>query len=730
MRMISSKLIRPLGMIFIFFFAAFYIFASIFVRDIDRSTYIGNFLEYTNSFENRYYDFRMKGHLNSKFVSSDILLLKIDDYTLQKLGTWPLSRTVYAKMLQQLENFGAKVVAMDVMFPEKSPDQSNLSPDKVLAEAIRKFQSSGRRVFIAYNLAGDFDENLEEPPLEMLNDAIQTQNAAGAELVLQKIDRFTFPIEEFVNAEVGLGSINSKEDADGVFRQYHLLSNIDSIYYGSLALNAFEAFKDEKHTVKIFSNSTAELNLNGKPLEISRAGETKIRYIGSSENFPELSLYDLLNADPSNEKLKELIQNKIVFVGSSATGAHDLRPAPIDSKMPGVFSHINMAHMLLNNYFFKPSNDSVMISLAILVVGMLILLGSSLLENAFVEVLTLVALLVGAYQLDKHFLLPQGYEIKLFYCFFCFISSYSWSTFWEFWESNKEKRQIKGTFARYVAPTVVEEMLRDPEKLKIGGQRMDITCLFSDVRDFTSISEGLSATDLAHSLNYYMTEMTDIVFETKGTLDKYIGDAIVAIWGAPLPIGNHAQMAVEAAIAMIEEMPGINEEFRRLGRPEFRVGIGLNTGECSVGNMGSSRIFSYTALGDNMNLGARLEGLCKHYGCQILISEFTHQHLSGIKTRPIDKVIVKGKTEPVLVHEVLHSRHPINNLPGAFDLYLSAYHLFGKKEFQKARDVLEELKKILSHDVPTARLFELCTLYINSPEQVGEDFDVTTMTEK
>jgi len=714
-------------MVIIFLFAAFCIFASIFVRDIDRTTYLGNFLDYANSFENRYYDFRMRTHLDSKFSDSDVVLLKIDDYTLQKLGTWPLPRTVYADMLEKLKSFEVKVVGMDIMFPEKSPDPAS---DQAFVDAIREFQTDGRRVFIAYTLASGLDEVLEEAPLEMLNDAIQTQNAAGADLNPQKITRYTFPIEDFVTAEVGLGTINSQEDTDGIFRQYHLISNIDSIYYGSLALNAFEAFKDEKHTIKIFSNLTAELTLDGKPLEISREGETKIRYVGSSENFPELSLYDLLNADPKNEGLKKLLKNKIVFVGSTAVGAHDLRPAPIDSKMPGVYSHINMTYMLLNQYFFRPSNDSVKVSLAILILGMLILLASSLLENAFIEVLTLAALIVGAYQLDKLYLLPEGYETKLFYCFFCFIASYSWSTFWEFWESNLEKRKIKGTFARYVAPTVVEEMLKDPEKLKIGGQRMDITCLFSDVRDFTSISEGLSATDLAHSLNYYMTEMTDIVFETKGTLDKYIGDAIVAIWGAPLSIGNHAQQAVEAAMAMMDEMPSINEEFRRLGRPEFKVGIGLNTGECSVGNMGSSRIFSYTALGDNMNLGARLEGLCKYYGCQILISEFTHQRLSGIKSRPIDKVIVKGKTEPVLVFEVLHRRHPLNNHPNAYELYMKGYDLFSEREFQKAMEVFQELKSLVENDVPTLRLLSLCERYLNNPELAGEDFDVTKMTEK
>ena len=230
-------------------------------------------------------------------------------------------------------------------------------------------------------------------------------------------------------------------------------------------------------------------------------------------------------------------------------------------------------------------------------------------------------------------------------------------------------------------------MLKDPEKLKVGGAKMDITCLFSDVRDFTSISEGLSATELSHSLNMYMGRMTDIVFDTKGTLDKYIGDAIVAFWGAPLEIGNHAQFAVEGAIQMMEALPAINEEFKKLNRPEFKVGIGLNSGECSVGNMGSDRIFSYTALGDNMNLGARLESLCKHYGAQILISEYTLARIdtTKIKYRPIDKVIVKGKTTPVQIYEVLHAYHYLTKDPEAFSFYMTAYSLFMKKQFQEAK---------------------------------------------
>ncbi len=261
---------------------------------------------------------------------------------------------------------------------------------------------------------------------------------------------------------------------------------------------------------------------------------------------------------------------------------------------------------------------------------------------------------------------------------------------------------------------------------------MDITCLFSDVRDFTKISEGLTATELAQSLNMYMGVMTDIVFDNKGTLDKYIGDAIVAIWGAPVEIGNHAQYAVESAIKMMTVLPKINEDFRKLGRPEFNVGIGLNSGECSVGNMGSERIFSYTALGDNMNLGARLESLCKYYGAQILISQMTldRLNLENIKYRPIDKVVVKGKTTAVAIFEVLHPGHWMSKDPESLNLYQKAHQHFINRQFAEATRIFEQLLALNEHDIPTKRFYSLCQEYVNHPELITDEFEITVMKEK
>jgi adenylate cyclase len=719
-------------MFLIFIFAVACIFGSLMVRDIDTSSYFSKFLNFTVSFEDRFYDYRMVSQLDPKFMSKEIVLVKIDDYSLQKIGVFPIPRTNYATMLDKLGTFGAKVIALDILFPERSPQLGNLSPDTVLAESIKKFQTDDRRVFLAYTVGNGEGEHFEEAPLSLLNDAVLTRNVPESDFRPMKVDRYTFPIPELVDSEAGLGYISVREDRDGIFRHYQVVANVDTIYYGSLAFNSFEAFTGEKHTVNIYADSTGELEVNDHKLELSHNGETKIRYAGGEGNFKEVSLYDLIEASDEDPKMKEIFSGKIVYIGSTAIGAHDLRPSPIDAKMPGVFSHMNMTHMLIHNYFYKNLNESIKYSLLLLFLGMVLFLFVQRWGNPFLDALVMIFIIGGSYYADQLYFIPQGYELKLFYCYFCFVACYTWNTFLQFYESNKEKKQIRGTFARYVAPTIVDEMLKDPDNLHVGGSKMDITCLFSDVRDFTKISESLTATELAQSLNMYMGRMTDIVFDTKGTLDKYIGDAIVALWGAPLPIGNHAQFAVEAAIQMMEALPGINEDFKRLGRPLFKIGIGLNSGECSVGNMGSDRIFSYTALGDNMNLGARLESLCKHYGGDILISDMTLERLdlTKIKTRPIDKVIVKGKSTPVGVHEVLHAHHWMSKDPESLSFYLTAYQLFQMKNFVAALDVFSQLLMSNPEDKPSERFKKICQKYLDHPELVTEDFDITTMTEK
>jgi len=730
------KTFRPLGSGIILLIAFFCLMSSEFYTSVEDDSIIKKILSFSLSFESSFYDSRMRKNIKTHEKSPDIVLVTIDDVSLSKLGHWPLKRSIYADLLRKLQALGSKTVAFDILFPERSPGDGPGSPDAQFAQAMKDFQQGNRRVFISYTLvepSAPEEMKLSEFPDELLNDTINTKQ--DADLTPFAINAYNYPIAEFTGTDAGLGHINSDSDTDGVFRDYQLLANVDGIYLGSLGFSAYQAWSGETSTVEIFRRDkwiNASLSIKGENLEINERGKTTVRYWGGLNQFRSFSLHKVLAADPGNEAIKELFDGKLVFVGSTAEGAHDLRHTPLSPTMPGVLAHMNIAHMLNHGYFFKPKEDSIDISLILLFFGTFLFILIHRFDSPFLDAATIAVLIAGSYAADYYYFLPEGYDLKLFYCYFCFISTYSWNTFLNFYEANKEKRQIKGTFARYVAPTVVDEMLKDPENIQVGGTRKDITCLFSDVRDFTSISEGLSAQDLANVLNDYMNQMTDIVFETKGTLDKYIGDAIVALWGAPVSIGNHAQFAVEAAVRMAEAMPALNDEFRRKGFPEFHVGIGLNTGECSVGNMGSTRIFSYTALGDNMNLGARLEGLCKYYGTQILISENTLNRLdkNSVTVRPIDKVIVKGRTKAVEIYEVITRVHFMHTDPHALQFYLTGHQLFGQKNFKGAIEVFDQILASFPEDKPTLRLKQLSVKYHEAPDTVKEDFDVTKMTEK
>lgn len=726
---------RPLGIFLIFSVSVACIFMTLILRDMDYTTsWAGKLTNFTVSFENRFYDLRMKNMIDSDFKSKEQVLIRIDDYSLENFGKWPLPRTVYAEFIRKLKVRGAKVVGMDVLFPEESQSCGGKNPDQVLKESFSDFRKDGRHAYIAYTIDEDPNLGLTELPDELFDNMANSQTSPGSAFKPFYINKFNYPIPAFTSAGVGLGYIDARQDSDGVFRNYRLAANVSEIYVGSLGLNVYDAYADveNKSLLKIQKDGEGTLVVNNKKMETTDQGESKIRWVGSLEQFPWASLYDFNNTPDDDPAMTALVNNKIVFLGSTANGAHDLRPSPVDSLMPGVLSHMNLVHMLIHKNFYQPQDISVQYSLFLLILGSLIFWAASRLGYASIDLITLVAMIAGSFLADRYYFLPNGYELKLFYCYFCYTASYSWNTFLNFSEANKEKKQVRGTFARYVAPTIVDEMLKDPEKLVVGGFRRDITCLFSDVRDFTSISEGLSPTELAQSLNMYMGKMTDIVFETKGTLDKYIGDAIVAFWGAPLEIGNHAQFAVEGALKMMEILPKINEEFRKLNRPEFNIGIGLNSGECNVGNMGSSRIFSYTALGDNMNLGARLESLCKHYGTQILISEYTLARLdtTHIRYRPIDNVVVKGKTTPVAVFEIIHSHHFMSQNNFAYESFLAAHSAFLSRKFQEAADLFKQVLDMNETDKASKRFKEMCEKFAKDPELAGENFSVTVMTEK
>lgn len=735
-----SGYMRIFGVIAILGFSVMSIFFSFLIREIPEGNELRNLMSYSSFFENKFYDYRYNQILDPNKKNKDVVLIDLDDESLQTLGTWPIDRRMWAKMLDNLKSYGAKVVAFDVIFPEevKTCGGDAESPDDIFGKSIANFQSKeGNKVILAYTTQSAHsahpDDFFQEVPEDLFNFMLDSQQVNdNISLEKKMVEKHTYPIKKLLGPVPDMGYINMLEDSDGVFRHYQIVSNVDMLFFPSIGLKAYESFVEKSHKIKVGAQGTATMEFEGKDIFINNKGETKVRWLGTYENFEEVQLHKVVNGDPNDEKLKKFFHNKIAFVGSSATGAHDLRNTPLDAKMPGVFVHMNIVHMLQTQFFYQHLEDSIKYSFIILAASMLILLIVMYFGNAILDLLTVIILAGAIYYVDFKFFLPDGFELKLFFTLFSIVASYSWVTFLNFNQSNAEKKQIKGAFSSYVAPSIVDEMLDHPDKLKVGGERIDITCMFSDVRDFTSISEKLTPNELARALNRYMGVMTDIVFATQGTLDKYIGDAIVAFWGAPVNIGDHVTKAVDAGVKMLEALPAINEEFKEQGLPEFKIGLGLNSGECNVGNMGSDQIFAYTALGDNMNLGARLESSCKFYGAQILISEYTFDRMdqSQFVTRIIDNVRVKGKTKPVKVYEVLYKGHHLWESQDLLEKFRVGYQLFIEAKFEEAVKCFDQVLEKHPNDKSSKRVKEACEHWIANPPAENEDHTITTRTDK
>lgn len=726
-----SKFIRITGITLIILFSAVSIFFSFAGRDLSTSQW-KKYLTYTSFFEDRFYDYRVKQTLSNK-INPEIVLAKIDDQSLQEVGRWPWSRKTWAKFIAKMQTMGAKVLAFDVIFSEPEKICTGKSPDIIMADAIRNFQADGKKkIVLSYSLTDGYDEYFKEIPDVMYNSIIDTKQAEGMNLIPKYLRKSTFPIKELADTEALLSFIGAEDDPDGIFRHYELLGNLDTLYFPSFALSAYQAFSGDQTQFEMLGAGNPMFKTAHGKISLNIRGETKVRWVGGPHVFPSVSIKDILSAKDGDPKLRKILKDRIVFVGSTAFAAHDLRHTPIDPMLPGVYFHMNMTQMLLKGNYFQDKNTTAKYSWGMLIVGVLLITLVMYFGNAIVDLFTVLLISGGFYYYDTYYLTPDGHDNKLFFILFAIIATYSWNTLISFYLASKEKKQIKGAFSSYVAPSIVDQMLANPEMLKVGGEKKNISIFFSDVRDFTTISESLTPTQLSTCLNKYMGIMTDLLFDNEGTLDKYIGDAIVAYWGAPVDVENHALKAVLTSIKMIEVLPDINAEFKELGYPEFRHGIGLNTGDCSVGNMGSDKIFSYTALGDSMNLGARLESLCKFYGVQLNVSEFTlaaisDEERSKLKYRILDKVRVKGKSEPVTMYEVYHSFHHLMTDTKSHDDYMNAFECYQQMKFQEAIDLLQPIvdKYPIEDGKPLEKasrhVLERCQNYLLTPPQENWD---------
>lgn len=658
------------------------------------------------AFELKTLDFRFSALASPLPKDPGIALLLLDQQSLdsfEKDGThWPWPRGMYEAVVSYCKASGARAVVFDSLFTSFS--SYGREDDQEFAKALKAFGTTALAMETADRREGD------DIPRRF-------ELKGGSELVAASVVRSaaTAPTPILRDATRFLGDVTAAPDADGVFRRVALVSKSAGRYFPSLAAAAvLSVSKDRTIAARPGGLRVGDYDV---PLH---EGRMLIRYHGASP-FPAYPLGRVIRSwmaileKQAPDLLLDSLKGKLVIVGYSAPGLKDIRPTPVSSTTPGTEVVAGAAANILTGDFLRPAPPWVSVLLVVLAA----LAGATGAPGAAAAAILLAG---GAALVFKRGVWIETVAPQLsLWLSFAATQAYGYAV------EGRKKREIQSAFSRYLAPEVVAEIAEDPSKLKLGGERRELTCYFSDIEGFTTISEGLAPDRLTYLMNRYLGEMTDTVLESKGTLDKYIGDAVMAFWGAPVAMKDHALTACKVAIENQRKCAALSKVLEAEGFPPIRARIGLNSGQASVGNMGSAKRFSYTALGDDINLASRLEGANKAYGTYAMISESTKaQAGDAIETRELDAVKVKGKSKAVKVYELLGLKGQIEaaRLEKArrFEAALAFYR---GRRFEKALEAFEAL----APDKAAKLYVERCKLFIK--DAPAESWDGTfALTEK
>jgi adenylate cyclase len=562
------------------------------------------------------------------------------------------------------------------------------------------------------------------------------------------------------NPSAFTASFVAMQDSDGYVRRYPLYyrsgNKLGSSFLPSLALQSYLLSGPYRAEVKMGVGVTGVkridefniYNMETEPetkiasLPVDKSGQLLINYYGRQMALPYVSAKELFNDSPTihvqtmvrNEGAKQIriketevnkkdfFKNRSVLVGATAVGLYDLRSTPLEANYPGPELHLTALANLLDQSFLKTwSREAALMPWFILLLGVLLTVAWAYVDSivSFAILLGVAAVSAG---LDLWLFLGKKIMVHTFMPYVVLLACFFAIQLFKYFTEEKKKRELKSTFSKYVSPAVVDELLKDAENLKLGGRKEHMTVFFSDVRGFTTISEKLAPEELSRVLNLYLTPMTELIFKNNGTLDKYIGDAIMAFFGAPIKHPNHAKEACRCALQNLEKLKELQKEFEAQGLPHIDIGIGINTGPMSVGNMGSNIVQNYTVMGDSVNLAARLEGINKEYGTRIIISQFTHKEIGNtFVSREVDRVKVKGKLEPVRIFELVCEGEPTDQVAKLMKLFGEGYDLYHQKRFNDALAIFKSALEVSQNDPVSELYVERCEDYItNAPP---EDWD-------
>jgi adenylate cyclase len=690
-----------------------------------------------------------------KTLDERIVIIDIDEDSLRPReeggeGRWPWPRNRMALMIDNLfDKYGAAIVGFDVVFAERDRS-SGLDVLRDLAKSELKdnpsFQSALSQLEPQLDYDQLFSERIRQRPVvlgyyfsperraavtgALPGPVLPPGTFAGKNIPFYTAQGYGGNLPELIQPAAGAGHFNPYTDPDGVSRRVPMLVEYKGAYYEPLSLamvrvllGMSSAAKRGAATVslpKVVPGYPAEgiwsrgyqglewLTVGPLRIPVDDRVTALVPYRGKQGSFKYLPAADVIQgkADPAD------LKGKIVLVGTTAPGLFDLRSTPVASVFPGVEIHANLiAGMLDQGIKQKPPYVLGAEIVLLLLTGVAMTLALPLLtpDRQALATVGALALVVASNIAIFHYenlVLPLASGLVMISVLFIFSMAYG------FFVEARGKRQITGLFGQYVPPELVDEMAKNPESFSMEPESREMTVLFSDVRGFTTISEGLEPKDLSSLMNEFLTPLTEVIYSHRGTIDKYMGDAIMAFWGAPLPAQDHARQGIKSALEMHRKLAELQPRFRERKWPEIRIGVGLNTGRMSVGNMGSKVRLAYTVMGDAVNLASRLESLTKEYGAAIIVGESTRSLTAqDFVYRELDRVRVKGKLEPVAIYEPVGAVGQVDKRTlDELKLFSQALKLYRAQDWDMAELQLINLLKI----APESRLYQL---YI---ERIGE----------
>jgi adenylate cyclase len=684
-----------------------------------------------------------------------IVIVDYDERSLEAEGQWPWSRFKLADLVTQLADLGVLVVGFDVFFPENDRNlavelNERIKGDPAMAEQIGALVSQLDSDLLRTALDADqaFAESMDATDVVLgfsfLNNQGRRSGALppplfnmepemAARLSLIEQQGHIANVDVLQNAASGAGFFDTVPDVDGIIRRSPLFMRFRDQLYPALALEMarlyyfeddFSLQPDRDAAGRI--EGLLGIKMGNILIPTDDQGRVAVPYIGPVRSYPYISATDVLRGTLTDAQ-KELLFNSLVLVGTTSVGLYDLRATPVGAVYPGVEVHANVLNAILNSsptvvidgemagmgeegalaaiasafdrtkvspFPSRPGFERAVIFVAILAIGLVLSLVYPHLGPALLA-LSSVTFLLGLTALNFHLWSRYNLDISLVILWLLIILIAMVNMTYGFLREGLNKRVIKSMFDQYVPPAHIDAMLSDPDKYNFAGESKELSVLFSDIRNFTTISEKLTAVELKSMLNEFFTPITGIIFAHNGTIDKYVGDMVMAFWGAPLDDPDHRMHAVQAALKMLAKVEELKSLFRQKGLPEVNIGIGINSGMMSVGDMGSTYRRSYTVLGDAVNLGSRLEGITKAYGVSLLIGEHTHAGLSGILCRQVDKVLVRGKEEPICIYQPLCPVDEASSeLTALVDDHHRAYGHYLAQEWDAAELMFQRLREV------------------------------------